>query len=464
MPIHGDPLLTKAPSVPRREWTVMVFMVLDDRIEDMTTTAENDLNEMCAAGSSADRNVVVEKHVLATRFAIKPKEKDKEKDARKASVTQFDVDLDENFGAVPTLKRFLLESLQWFPAEHFALILWGHSFELGFGGLSSPGNTLELSELADALGALKRKRPGGKPLDILGTCSCSYSTAEAVVGLTGLVDLLVASESTIPFTSGWPFKAALESFRPGVSPEEICKEIVRQFIEATPRSPVSLTAVDVRKSKFLSDGLLGLADAILKGTADTVLKQSLVLAFIEAIAHLLPSDSESSQRGWVPAVDIVDFAHELSKRTTMALLPTLAADVRNAASNANTMLKTNDVIIANQTALRNEFMNGLLLLAPGTGRLILEIIERQSLSSQKVIQLLAEYARFEEAYINDSPHGYPENWKQTKWPLVVDLINDSLGTMLKATSDTEAGKDWCKTREECGHKAISALTSGGIPV
>ena len=59
-------------------------------------------------------------------------------------------------GKPATLTEFLSWSLQWYPAEHYFLVLWGHAYGLGFG--RDHDDPLTLDELKIALSAFFHER------------------------------------------------------------------------------------------------------------------------------------------------------------------------------------------------------------------------------------------------------------------------------------------------------------------
>ena len=85
-----------------------------------------------------------------------------------------------NMGKQETLENFLAEALKRVPdAEHYCLVLWGHSAGLGFG--REHGNKLTLGELREALGKFQEHH--GERLDLLGGNTCTLAYAEAIYEL-----------------------------------------------------------------------------------------------------------------------------------------------------------------------------------------------------------------------------------------------------------------------------------------
>jgi hypothetical protein len=415
-------------------------MVVDDLNEKMRLTGDADLDEMRRAGSTSHRDIVVERHVLTTRFSIgrtavgAPAELIPSSDAP-----------DSDVGTAKTLTDFLLSSLATYPdSDHYALILWGHSFELGFGGLKTPGDTLQLDELGEALRAFETKR--GLPLDLLGTSTCNYSTVEVAVGLSGLARFLVASEAGIPFVRGWPFQEVLAGFTPAMSPDEISIRIVRRFVEsfaATPATAIALTALDltrssapeVTKSTVLAGAVSKLADAILTAVEkDKDLLMPIVVAFSHAIRNLIPETPPGTPaagaganpaQNWVPAVDFLDFAHELSLKKNLGNEPVA---VQEAARDVQQTMNEEHMILENKAVPRNPHMRGLLLLAPGTGQLLVDLFTKTI--GKGSAEMLVPYALLEKRFLAGTGFTYPEAWVKTRWPEVLLLIRKGIEQLL----------------------------------
>jgi hypothetical protein len=407
----------KAGSAKKKKWTVMVFMVLDDQIAAMRKTAALDEGEMCAAGSTPHRNIVVQQHVIARRFTVGG--------ANNNVCTPADtwpVGADNSFGTAATLAQFLLWSRDRFPADRYALILWGHSFELGFGALTTPGNTLQITELAEALSRFKAKT--GRPIDIVGTSTCNYSTAEVVVGLSGLASYLVASEATIPFTRGWPFKKIIEGFTVEMSPKEIAVRTVDQFVlsfKDEPGAPVALTAIDVGKSPVLKKCMTNLARAILACEGQD--KLFVARAFMRAVGNLL-SHTNGVPKSWVPAVDLIDFAHELANDSELNAKPSVSvARLIDVAGQVESALTTNRLIIDNMSIVDNPHMHGILVLTPGASELLARILFAAPGGSPTPLD---KFVAIEQNYLKDTKMSYPKEWSATGWPKVVKRINESL--------------------------------------
>jgi len=146
-----------------------------------------------------------------------------------------------------TLREFLQDAPE---AENYCLVLWGHSYGLGFG--REHGDKLMLSELRDALGAfetqpeIKRKR-----LDLLGANTCTLAYAEAIYELRDSAQFMIASEVFVPF-AGWPYQEILSNVHEQ-KPDELGSLIANRYVDFynTPDRDerVAMTLLDLSKVK-----------------------------------------------------------------------------------------------------------------------------------------------------------------------------------------------------------------------
>src|SRR5687767_12919214 len=156
-----------------RKWTVIVYMAAQDSAE-LDEHAVRDLREMERVGSSETVKVVVQ---INRPWPGRP---------QRYKVLQGKSELDDKaivhteMGKPEALEEFLSWALDWYPADHYFLVLWGHAYGLGFG--RDHDDPLTLRELTDALSAFRDKRAkkqsGNPALDLLGANACAMSYAE----------------------------------------------------------------------------------------------------------------------------------------------------------------------------------------------------------------------------------------------------------------------------------------------
>lgn len=156
---------------------------------------------------------------------------------------------ERDFGSGKTLEWFLKQVTRRFPADHLVVSLWDHGYGWRYVSRddTSGGARITMPELRRAL------QGAGVPIDILSFDACNMAGVEVLyqIGLTGLVDYVVASEETID-QDGIPFDGALGPLMadPGRAPRDVAADMVaawrRYYRPLRCFSWVSLSALDVR--------------------------------------------------------------------------------------------------------------------------------------------------------------------------------------------------------------------------
>jgi Clostripain family len=251
-----------------RQWTVMVYMAAGDSAE-MDDYAVRDLREM-QRGASEHVHVVVQikRHwpEIPQRYVITGDEGY----GRRRPVAQLQSS-DPNhidMGDRDTLASFLEWAVEECPARHYMLVLWGHSYGLGFG--RDHGDPLRLHEIVQALHAFHDKRtelfPGHEgTLEILGTNACAMAYVEAAYELRHSANYLLASQIYVPF-AGWPYDEVLESITNKTTPEQLGLNVIDSYVTGL-NNPltderVEMTLLNLSHAGELRKAIDGLATAI----------------------------------------------------------------------------------------------------------------------------------------------------------------------------------------------------------
>ncbi len=139
-----------------------------------------------------------------------------------------------NMGDPKVLSTFLSEAVKTFPAQHYGLILWDHGG--GWAAHAMDHNApcawgghdkLALPKLRQAIqeglerGALKK-------LDLIGFDMCLMAQLETAFELSGLAEVMVASEAVEP-GDGWPYDRILPYFGKGTMG---ARRLAAQIVEA----------------------------------------------------------------------------------------------------------------------------------------------------------------------------------------------------------------------------------------
>jgi len=336
------------------EWTVMVFMAASRDDQGVTEAAAvRDLRELELVGTTPEVSVVVQLDRQwpggAERYRIRrrgsepiPFEMTDRTPARTSS------------GDKQVLKQFLMETRKSDEAKNYLLVLWGHSFGLGFG--RDHGDALSISELKWALDEFAR---GGKKLDLLGANACAMSYAEAAFELQDGASYLVASEITMPF-AGWPYANILEQLS-GKDPEQAGLMIVEEFLKSYRGKTVALSLLDLQHAKDLT-ALKPLSDAV-----KVALSKS---EYRERIAHAFQDTAHGDVRPLIDLKDLCDRLKEVGdvavKSAATALSDSLKPKYKDKASaEAKAKDRAKDkLVVFHQADTDFEGLNGVGIYAP----------------------------------------------------------------------------------------------------
>jgi hypothetical protein len=181
---------------------------------------------------------------------------------------------DASMGDGPTLSNFMLWAREHYPADRYFLVLWGHSYGLGFG--RDHGDPMTLRELREAL-ALFGEAHKAK-LDLLGANACAISYVEAAYELRDHVRYLVASEIAVPLV-GWPYDAILGSLSRLLAPggdvdaatlgQLVADQYVTQFKSSGNGDGVAMTLLDLGAASEVAQCIGRLSDGLTAATAGT---------------------------------------------------------------------------------------------------------------------------------------------------------------------------------------------------
>lgn len=224
-----------------------------------------------------------------------------------------------NMGKPENLAGFLNFSKEYFPAEHYGLILWNHgggvnrgicfdsNFEIKKDGVEQE-DALEISELSQALKSSDFYKSGRK-LDFLSCDACLMSNFEVVLTLSPFGEYYVASEETE--AGGWDY-----NFLKNMGSEEIgydntlgiCKNIAELYIKIHNyedlKEQQDMNVIDLSKAKQTADTLEKLSKKLIEYAQKEENKGTWVRNMVNArnntVAFSESDDIESSY-------DLVDY-------------------------------------------------------------------------------------------------------------------------------------------------------------
>ena len=226
-------------------WTFMIYLDGDNNLEG---AGIDDMNEMEVVGSTSNVNIVVQFDRIPNydstngdwtgtrRYYVT-------QDADTATIGSTPIqDLGEvNMADPNTLVNFTEWTMQNYPADHYALILWNHGsgwkypkngrdlFKCVIYDDTSGGDDLSMQELQLALNTIKTDT--GETMDILGFDACLMQMVEVAYQVKDYSAVMVGSEETEP-GDGWPYDTILLNLtaNPSMTPSELGSEIVADYI------------------------------------------------------------------------------------------------------------------------------------------------------------------------------------------------------------------------------------------
>ena len=230
-PAVADTSATVSLPQPQREWTVMVFA---NGRNDLAPDLLNDANEMEAAGSGPNVNVVLELGMMNSPEQLETGVR-AWRGIKRFLVTRDDdksllhsIPLPGEFYADMASYRHLVHFAKWvkknFPAKKYMLIVSNHGD--GMDGISYDdisGRNMSMAELGKAVAAM-----GG--VDVYASDACLMQMAEVAYALKGSAKAVVGSQEIIPL-GGYDYTALVSELNanPGMQAEDAARMIVRTF-------------------------------------------------------------------------------------------------------------------------------------------------------------------------------------------------------------------------------------------
>lgn len=224
--------------------------------------------------------------------------------------TKINSELVKDYGKVDmsspeTLKKFIIDAMQKFPADHVALILNDHGG--GFTGAmsdDSDGNFMSTPQIKQALS--EAEKVTGKKIDIVGFDACLMAETEVAYEIKDHANIMLASEES-EGGPGWAYNSMLGGKTLGdaikiaqtemkkkidVTPEDFAKIVVQVNQENNKDIP-TFSATDLTKIDALTQSVNSLAKAITASSDKETVKQAI-------------GKAENYGGGWSPYGDIRD--------------------------------------------------------------------------------------------------------------------------------------------------------------
>lgn len=228
-----------------------------------------------------------------------------------------DSETELDMGDPATLSRLLDFAGSSYPADHTALVIWGHGSGWRSSGVatkpaalppfravafddSSPSTPLYTSELAAAL--------EGRSVDLIAFDTCSEAMIEVAHELRGHASWMVASEDLLA-SRGFDYRVVLrELSETKGEPEAVASAFVESFAESEAASAgATISALRLRSVDELMSSLNELSNSLWAGISDSELRAEVRRTLFEDVEgfYTVPGDLN---------LDLFDMAHVVADR------------------------------------------------------------------------------------------------------------------------------------------------------
>ena len=351
------------PQTPvHRPWTLMVYMAGDNgkifdtksgRIKLMAPMEEagyQDLFEMGTVGTTDQCAITCLFDTMDASYLVEVRKGKRFSDSLVQPLREI------NTGDPNTLKEFIVRSVETYPADHYALVIWNHGtgwldvdayatvrsledehrtngaiFRTTYKRINAAETTRPIAfddsskdflDTADLRQAFSQAQQAtGRRLDLIGMDACLMASIEGARELAPFADYFVASQEVEPM-DGWPYAPILQALNagPAMKPAALADRIVREFAvsyNAATRAgeeTVTQSAVVLVNTAQTEASCGRLVDAILARDYDATLK-----TIVKACCKSALGFQDKNYR------DLGDFAAKLAEQTRMESFPEVTA-------------------------------------------------------------------------------------------------------------------------------------------
>lgn len=337
-PFTTDPLPPTRPhNDSLAQWTILIYMAADNGRDPIALA---NINQMEAAGYAPDVNVLIQ-----LDRATAPADTHWSDTRRYRLLGDADTNLisaeplltlgEQNMGDPAVLADFIHWGVQQYPANQYALLLWGDG--AGWpGGLHDADSGSDLSDdwlsLPDITGALATALADAElaQLDLIAFDASLMGQLDVLQALRPYAHIALASQSLAP-AAGWPYEAHLRTLyaQPHLSPSQLSQQWVTDFVgyygQTNPNGRATLAAVDLSQLPAIATAVEQLAAVLAQNTA--VHSGSVGFARAQAQPFALGLDGFA-------AVDLHHFASLLSQTSTDPAVIAAATAVSTAVEQA----------------------------------------------------------------------------------------------------------------------------------
>jgi len=269
-----------------------------------------------------------------------------------------------NMGDPNVLSSFLAAAVTTFPAQHYALVLWdhgggwaAHALDHKAPGTAEGHDKLTLPKLRSAIGAALEKSKL-KKLDLIGFDMCLMAQLETACELSGLGDVMVASQAVEP-GDGWPYDQILPYFGKGtLGARRLGAQIVEaygKYYGQRKERIATLSAIDLNEVGTLVEAFGKLASKVTDTVPNAWPDISRSLFYAESYAERTDIRKGSQV---LASVDLLDMLNRIRQST-----PGFSAQQEY----QEIVAAMDRIMIAKYASERHRLSHGLALYAPIRG-------------------------------------------------------------------------------------------------
>ena len=303
-----------------RPWTLMIYMAGDNgkifdtktgRIKLMASMEEagyRDIFELGMVGTTNQCAITCLFDTMDASYLVEVRKGKRLSDSLVQPLREV------NMGDPNTLKEFIVHSVQTYPADHYALVIWNHGtgwldvdayatvraledehrtnsaiFRTTYKQITASETTRPIAfddsskdflDTADLRQAFSQAQDAtGRRLDIIGMDACLMAMIEGARELAPFADYFVASQEVEPM-AGWPYTPIVQALNaePGLAPAALADRIVHEYAvsyHAATRAgeeTVTQSAIALAATAKTEDLVKALVEAILARQDDAGLK------------------------------------------------------------------------------------------------------------------------------------------------------------------------------------------------
>jgi len=320
-----------------RQWTIIIYMAADNDLEAAAIANMNQLEAVRFGNAPISILVLMDRPPGSstagnnwggtrlfevrsdpngwTGTIISPR-----LDSMELGLTRY-TDVNLNMADPLVLSRLLDFAKRAYPADNYALIMWGHGTGRAFAIDDTSGQYMSLPALGRAI--------SGKGISLLGFDTCYGGLLEVAYQVRNDATLLVGSQTEI-LSTGWDYTALFNDFlsRPDLSISDFANAIQSQFstkyatFHNTAISQILLSQVDNLFSRF-NNFARTLAEAITTQASRDAVLHELLHSVESHFFTPFPSDK---------FIDIYDFSQKITAIRTAITSDTIQQDAIAAAA------------------------------------------------------------------------------------------------------------------------------------